>query len=780
MNTRSTFKDNRKGPLRQVPGVVLLAVLAACGGGGGGGGEATASRGVSSPNMVSPGTSPGFINVATSQPSTSAPAPAAPAPAPVAPEPEPVAPAPAPVAPAPAPVAPAPAPAPVAPAPAPAPVAPFSCAAGAITCVEVASTSATTQTSLPVTFGQPFKAGDWLHSAQSLIAKVDGVTIPLQSDEISSHRDGSARFAVLSAQLNNVQPGQVRIINLYSGTKTTSTPNVPANPDWNLELEAQVFDANGNVTATLVALPQAQLKTQIGSHAGRRLAGTVASEYTVVTSFKDKSTGVEHPHLTARLHTRLVDGGGRIRTDVVMENTRTFTAGPGNITYALNIKRNGTTLHSQPKFTHYHHARWHKVVWSGAAPQPLNRVRHHMPYFMSTKATWNYNLNLKVPESTLASQATLINQKRQEQAQLGPMANMLLTPYFPMTGGRAEIGPLPRWTAQYLISQDDRALEAMLVNADAAGSVPIHYRDEGSDQPLDLDRYPKVSLNYGTSNPVLPTITNGATIWSPDTSHQASFAYVPYLVTGDAFYLDEIVFWAAWNIAKVNPDYREQGAGLIYPEQVRGQAWSMRSIGEAKRVLPDAHPLKSYYSTRLTNNLDWYLQKYPNNPTPSTLSPLGAIQKPDERTLTAPWQNDFMGIVFAQLVDDAEPQALLTLQWFSKFNVDRYLKESEGFCMAKAPGYYWKIRDANDQLISTWKGLFEANYPGITCSPTMAVDGYPDASTGYAATSRAMLASAHNAGITNAAQAYSLWVAKTPKMDAAMAADPTWAIVPRN
>ena len=659
------------------------------------------------------------------------------------------------------------------------PVGPFACATDAITCVEVTGTATVTQASVPVTFGQPFRAGDWQHTTQGLVAKVDGVAVPLQTDEISSHRDGSARFAVLSAQLNNLQPGQSKIINLYTGTKTSSSPNVPANPDWNLELEAQVFDANGNVVATLVAQPQAQLAAQIASGSGRRLAGAVATEYTVALPFKDKATGTQHPHLTARLHTRLVDGGQRIRTDVVMENTRTWTANPGNITYSFAVKRNGSTIYTQPKFTHYHHARWHKVLWTGASAEPQARVRHNMPYFMASKAVWNYNLNLQVPETVLAGQYALLAQKRQDQAALGPMGNAFLTPYFPTTGGRQEIGPLPRWTAQYLVSQDPRMLEVMLANADAAASVPVHYRDDSTALPLDLDRYPKVAVRIGTSSPALPAVVDGATIWSVDIAHQGSFAFVPYLVTGDAFYQEEAAFWAAWNMAANNPSYRGYGAGLIHPEQLRGQAWALRSIRDAALFLPDTHPHKSYFQNRLNNNLNWYIDTFVNNPDATAQSPLGAIQKPDDKSVTGPWQNDFMGIIFAQMVEDGEPLAKPTLDWFGKFNVGRFLNEPAGFCTANAAGYYWKIRDINGNFITTWKALYEANYPGQSCTSTTAIDGYPDGAVGYAAGARASLATAIDAGVANASTAYARWLTFTPKIDNAFNSDPTWAIVPR-
>ncbi|WP_404301679.1 hypothetical protein [Alicycliphilus denitrificans] len=603
------------------------------------------------------------------------------------------------------------------------------------------------------------------------MAKVGSTTIPLQTDEISSHRDGSARFAVLSAQLANVQPGETRIINLYRGSKTSNTPNVPANPDWNLELEAKVYDGSGNVTGTFVAQPQAQLQNQIANGTGRRLSGPVASEYTVVAQFKNKATGAVHPHLTARLHTGLYDSGNRIRTDVVLENTRTFTSGPGNITYDLSIKRNGTVLHTQPKFTHNHHARWHKVLWTGGA-QPTNRLRHHMPYFMASRITWNYDLSLKVPETVLAADAASL-----AKADTKPMGPAYIAPYFPSTGGRADIGPLPRWAALYLVTQDDRTRASLLANADAAGGIPVHYRDESTDQPLSIEKYPSVSVGYGSSTPTIPAAT-GSTIWDPDQSHQPSLAYIPYLITGDAFYQDEIMFWGSWNMAYGNPEYRNRGDGLVKWEQIRGQAWILRSISEAAHALPDNHAMKGLFRNVLAKNIDWFAANYVNN---SSNSPLGAIEKPDEFGKTGPWQNDFVGIVFSRLAEAGEPKAKEVLDWFSKFNVGRLTNEANGFCAAQAPGYYWMIRDSSGKFITSWSALFSQNYSGMssTSCSSLADGGYPDDAAGYAAYIRAMLGAAANAGVANAASAYAKWKTMTPKMDAAFTTDPTWAITPR-
>jgi hypothetical protein len=631
--------------------------------------------------------------------------------------------------------------------------------------------SGTSHASLPVTFGQPFRAGDLPASSGLLATDSNGAAVPLQMDETSSHSDGSVRFAVLSAQVGNLQASQPRIVNLFKAAKSTSTPSVPANPAWNLTVEADLSNADGSVT-TYTARPQSLLQAQIASGSGKRLSGAVANEYTVVAPFVSASN-VTHPHLVARLHVRLYDGGNRIRTEVVMENARTFVSGPGNLSYAMRVKQGSTTLHSQAKFTHYHHARWRKVVWTGSAA-PDFRVRHHMPYFMASRMVPNYDLAMKIPETVLAADASSL-----ANADKSPMGPVYIQPNFPQTGGRNDIGPLPRWAALYLISQDDRARASMMANADAAGSVPIHYRDETrGDLPVSIQDHPNLTLRYGTSSPALPA-SSGSTIYTPDTPHQPSLTYVPYLITGDAYYQDELMFWASFNVSIHNPGYRGYEKGLVHTDEIRGGAWTMRSLGEVAFALPDSHPRKSFYRGLLGHNLDWYAGNYVPN---VKLSPLGAILKTHESTrITGPWQNDFMGTSMAFLASNGESRAATVLANISLFNVGRFLNDANGFCASQAAGYYWDMDNASGVDASTWRDFYAINYASKACSSTADPNqGYPTAGGGYAAIARAMLATAANAGVPNALNAYNRWKQMTPNMDASFPNEPTWAIVPLN
>lgn len=642
----------------------------------------------------------------------------------------------------------------------------FTCDPTAITCVDVVSTS--NHTNLPVTFGQPFRRGDLL-GTQGLSARdaSTGEILPVQMDEVSSHGDGSIRFAVLSIPVKSLVANQSKVINLYKDVKKVVTPVVSSNPNWNLEIEAKVYNGN-TVVSTLVAKPQEILKQQIANNSGRRLSGEVANEYTVIAPFLDLSSNQAHPHLNARLHTRILGNGAQIRTDMVIENNWTFKPNPSNITYELNVRQNGVLVYSQPKLTHYHRARWHKVLWTGA-PAPQFRIRHFMPYFIKSRAILNYNLSLKVSENYLSSLA-----KSLAASNTKPMGNALLATYFPMTGARPEIGVLPSWTAAYIITQDDRAYASMIANADAAAGVSVHYRDENTGFPLDIKTHPDSTVRYDISVPAIPEGT-GTTIFEPDRAHQASFGYMPYLITGDAFYLEEMHFWASWNMSMSDPGSRQRSDGLIFYEQTRGQAWALRSIGEAAFATPDNHFLKSHLKNVLDKNLTYYSSS-------QSYSPIGGLQLRDYHGALVPWQSDFMLLVFSWLAGNHEPKALAAANLIGKFQVGRFVNEANGFCPSKALVYDVSSTESNGQFITTFSRMFSRNFPsfvGVSCKNVpMNEEAYPTDPSGMSAMARASMAAAVNLGLPESASAYAIIKAMTPQIDSAFADDPAWAIVP--
>src|SRR6185437_6800036 len=99
------------------------------------------------------------------------------------------------------------------------------------------------------------------------------------------------------------------------------------------------------------------------------------------------------------------------------------------------------------------------------------------------------------PKSSI-SEATLAAYYKQFLAtDRRPLETGVITHYMPMTGGRPDIGPLPRWAVYYLLTMDRRAFEIMTVSGDLAGSYSSHYRNEKTERPGTTEEFPKISTN---------------------------------------------------------------------------------------------------------------------------------------------------------------------------------------------------------------------------------------------------------------------------------------------
>lgn len=501
------------------------------------------------------------------------------------------------------------------------------------------------------------------------------------------------------------------------------------------------------------------------------LKGSVAREVFVAVPFTDAS-GMAQPQLTARFNVRWFPDGKRVRTDVILENDYAYERAPGNLIYDLSIIQQGREVFSVPAFTQYHHTRWHKVVWWGE--EPKSRLRHNIRYFLDSRSVWNYDNSLHLSDQAMSRLASLL-----ATAKSGPMSNSLITYYMPSTGGRADIGPLPEWSAMYLVSQDPRAEIAVYANADAGAAIPIHYRDKPRDLPVSLDDHPGLAMLFGKprGNDAFPAMTAAETPWTTDSAHQPSLSYLPYLLSGDLFYLDEVMFWATWNLGAVDPTYR--GDGLISWNQIRAQAWALRAVGDAAQIVPDRHPAHAYYRRMLDRNLAWYTKTYVQDG--SSASPIqGFIPKFDDPVSIPPWQEDFFFLVLARLVDSGETGGQELLRWMSKFTIGRWTHEAEGYCHTQAPAYYIKVKDTAGQPAGSWRALSQLNFPGDkACPKDYPTDAYAESAGGYAAVGRAALAVGADFHIPGAAEAFARLTAETPSMQAAFAASPTWAIVPR-
>jgi hypothetical protein len=384
---------------------------------------------------------------------------------------------------------------------------------------------------------------------------------------------------------------------------------------------------------------------------------------------------------------------------------------------------------------------------------------------------------------------------------------------------------------------DNRAKNITLGTGDLAGSWPIHYRDKNTDRPVSLDDYPYMTLLGRPGDTINPATKKSESFpacggdcstapynYNPDANHQPSLAYLPYLVTGDYYYLEELLFWANWNMVETNPGYRDFTKGLVKSHEVRGQAWSLRTLGQAAYITPDSHPMKKYFVERLNNNIDWYHTTYVTG-NPNRLgvhdgtgkwafSGIAYKTPSGPQTGLAPWMDDFFTWSVGYLVELGFTNARPLLVWKAKFPVGRMT--DPGYCWIDGATYALTVRpNASAPLFKTLSEAYlatmrkedgtplvnstGAKYIDQECGSQAQADwrtqydkdmkvgrnrwaagemtGYATSADGFPANMQPALAVAASSGVPNARDAWNVFMERTPKPN--YAEQPQWAIVPR-
>jgi len=663
---------------------------------------------------------------------------------------------------------------------------------GVVTDVRIQNTAASAQTNLPVTFGQVFAAGD-LMPTDSLVGRFDnGTDIPLQLDVKATHPDGSVRHAVVSAMVPSMNASETRTMSLMKSNAPHATGMGPKT------LLLNGFSSSVHATINGVRYSASAddiIKT--GGAYQTWLSGAVANEWQVSAPLTSDD-GAAHPHLTARFAIRWYEAAKKARVDVTLENNWAYEPNPQNLTYDAEVMVRGVSVYSKPGLTHFHHSRWRKMFWwGGDASQVL--VKHNTAYLIASRALPNYDQSVIMKESALAGLKT-----KWTGTAIEPMGIGLALAYMPTTGGRNDLGLLPGWAASYLLSMDARAKEVTLGTADLAGSWSMHYRDKNTGRPVSLINYPYMTIAgipTDTKNPAtklqeaFPKCAVGGSCTTPykhDTAHQPGFAYLPYLVTGDYYYLEELQFWAMYNVFSTNPGYRKNIAGLLEPEQVRGQAWSMRTLAQAAYITPDGDALKIDFGRILASNLDWYNKAYTDNPAANVFNVLdmkSAVIYNDDRGV-APWQDDFFTSAIGHAAELGFAGAKKLLAWKAKAPVIRMT--DPGICWIDGALYSMNIRDsATAPLYTTMTQVADASetatFRSLECgSAPMAsflslkvgeMTGYSSSIAGYPSNMQPALAFAVDARLPNAAAGWTRFMSRTVKPN--YGESPQFAIVPR-
>ncbi len=667
-----------------------------------------------------------------------------------------------------------------------------------VTSLQIESTGTGAQTNVPLTFGQVFAVGN-VTANESITGKLaDGTPLGIQVDVKARHADNSVRHAIISTTLPQLAAGQTQTINLV---KTVAYTAPPTGSELAVLLNSG-FTASVNVTIAGVAYSVSADALLNAGTSTTWLAGSNVNEWIVSAPLKRTVGGAEHPHLTARFAVRSYGGQNKAKIDVIIENGWAYEPNPQDFTYDVQVLVGGQAVYSKNALTHYHHARWRKSFWWGTTT-PQAHVKHNAAFLIASKAVPNYDQTVVVSQSALASLKTSFDASAN-----GPMGNGIAMAYMPTTGGRIDIGLVPGWGAMTILSMDKRAKEVTLGMGDLSGSWSTHYRDKITGRPISLGDYPYMTL-YPASNDSLNPVGNrqealpnctlacGNTN-TADTAHLPAFNYVPYLLTGDHYYLEEMQFYTMWAAGTGVPAYREYGKGLAHSNQIRAQSWILRDIANAAYILPDADPMKTHLTTILAHNFAWYDTNYTNNAGANIFGALihsYAFSYNSESGI-APWQDDFFTSAIGHAVERGYSAGAPLLAWKSKFAVGRMTEP--GYCWVLGSIYAFNMRSSNvSPLYTTYSEAYQASTSlalratacgsnamasvlaletGTTMTAGAMVE-FPTSPTGGPAIMQPALAYAKNAGIANASTAWDTFNQRQLKAD--YSTQPQFAIIPR-
>lgn len=467
------------------------------------------------------------------------------------------------------------------------------------------------------------------------------------------------------------------------------------------------------------------------------------------------------------------------------------------------------------EYLHYPRTRWKLTHWWGAEPQV--HIAHNKAYLMASKAVPNYDPTLTGSSTTIASRLSELN----ANGDLGQHGTTKA--YMGDVGYASGIGILPEWCAMYLVNQGKDAKYVMLKQADLQGSWPIFTRDFDTDRPINFVDWPYASYSPSGSdstNPAtslqekIPEIVIPQHIMPnrnrPDVAHHPDFCFLPYMVTGDHCYMEGMLFYQRYTALQANAHaaYRDGRKALWHVDQVRGQAWMMRTAIHTHYLIPTSHPLRDDVKYQIDQNRIWYQTNYldHNAPHKTNLSfikhgsySVGYKIKDQSNVGAAGWMDDYFTSCCARAMELGYREYEPMFRYKSKSPVGR-LTSGPDLCWQVGMGTLaLRIRETSGSPIyTTWRQVFEGTFSDAIVSAqcgsqamTTAMTslegsrqtvgsfaGYPDQIGGYVANSQPAVAYGVTYGVDGGEDAWLVYEGRSLKPN--YNEGPQFAIVPRS
>jgi len=393
---------------------------------------------------------------------------------------------------------------------------------------------------------------------------------------------------------------------------------------------------------------------------------------------------------------------GHVTSDV----NAPFTAGA----YTFRLTQNGNEIASEKIPFHFWGGRWRWQSEERPILKTCNDIKND-------------------PFLPHLEKARLGHEPNKEPVYSGPFTMPEFAKSMGGTGERQDIGVITGWSASCLLGGKMKEEHLIALAADYS-AVPVHHYRLSTGKMIDITRPEYQNHNaHGNSagNPdYVATVRRidrkkFPTWVARDTAHHPSLFYIPFLLTGDPFWLEELQYVTQSHMLFSSLDRKRNEAGrrlAIAKGQIRAFAWVYRDILHAHYLTPDDAPdwllPKSYYDKLLADVLVEINAIMADSGTDTQ-----AIQRQrynimwsNSGWLTAIWMQDFNVSVWGLGVRAGYEQFR---PWFEWLLVSMNERTKDNGWDRRVPSFYnVDNRKMDFGAAQNWSGLFpvyQSTYP---------------------------------------------------------------------
>ncbi|OKY26725.1 hypothetical protein [Thalassotalea sp. PP2-459] len=484
------------------------------------------------------------------------------------------------------------------------------------------------RTNLPIQIARPFIKGE---IADSPTIRINGQNVSAQATVKQRYDDGSVKHAILSFVIGSLEENTDVTANIVNDSPESFTPFSKSQ----LLADGVGFDARFTYNFDGVEHTISARSLLTNNHYTLWQDGPVATTLLLADHSTQRNYDIgsdEYKSIRPLFYVTYWKSLGEYSVRFVSENINTTTLQDQLYDVTLHLGTEQALVYQKDDINHQARTRWTKS-FSTYDDSPIS-IDHNLAYLVQTPSVPHFDTSKEIPANKITAYWNEWQSRDTDIYQKG-----FWQPAMATAGGRPDIGLYPSWTVKWLYTGDWRLADIAFTQADLSGNWPMHYREGDDERTFDFEKEvsglgrivsmaPGARPTHWTYRPTWHEIDDDdkipyvgevdSTPWRPDTAHHPDISSLQYLLTGDYYYLEQMLFSAAFVSGDSNAKAYKRSygrgptgsEGAMYSGEVRAQAWHLRTRVHTYDIIPDGFHEKAYFGQLISNGIALWEGKY--------------------------------------------------------------------------------------------------------------------------------------------------------------------------